>query len=100
MKTSEQEAARAIELELHRLRDSCERQLTLEVWSDGRCKISCSTGMRIARCRKLLDTLRNWQGSKKTGTDDGELAHAADGGCYGIAGTLGQTEQYRMLQFR
>ena len=57
MKTNEQEAARAIELELHRLRDSCERQLTLEVWGDGRCKISCSTGMRIARCSKLLEIL-------------------------------------------
>lgn len=57
MKVDDRLAARSIPREIERLR-AADGRLTLEVWDDGRCKLSCSTAMRIAGCREVLETLR------------------------------------------
>ena len=50
--------ARSIEAELDRLRATRGRGLTVETWDDGRAKIACSTGMRIAAWTDILELLR------------------------------------------
>lgn len=50
--------ARSIEAELDRLRATRGRGLTVEIWDDGRAKIACSTGMRIAAWTDILELLR------------------------------------------
>lgn len=57
MKVGDRLAARSIPREIERLRAAAGR-LTVEFWDDGRCKLACSSAMRIAGCREMLEALR------------------------------------------
>jgi len=70
-------------------------------WAQRSVNYACRRSELVVhtRCVHVLDTLRNWRGTSRPGTDDGLLAHAADALGYGLIGTLGQTPTYARLRF-